>query len=455
MRIARLAPARFRQSQSVQQSMPVQPIAKRVIAGTAFLLFVLGALNPAFLRAQTTPESKTTPKAEASLEGTQPAQWRLIWKDKPATQATISWTTAKHGRQHRVHLSEGDDGKAKIVKCQRNGQFTKDDGEPELYFHHTRLTGLKPSTKYRVVLESDKNRSQEMYFITAPTDRRSFQLLFGGDSRSGRKQRKQMNRMMGSMLNEQPSILALVHGGDYVANGDNLNQFSAWMSDHELTTTKGGRLLPILPARGNHDISGLYNEVFDFPDGDLNYYATTVSPLMRMVTLNTNISLAGDQADWLDAELAHSRPKYRWLLTQYHRPAYPAVKAPGGAKISWVPLFEKYNVDMVCEADGHAIKRTVPIRNDRVDPTGVVYIGEGGLGVGQRKPKADRWYLQSPGMSGQGHHLQLLSFDEEKLVYRVILLGGKVFDKYVMHARGKKSNVRRARAKVLGTAAGN
>ena len=221
------------------------------------------------------------------------------------------------------------------------------------------------------------------------------------------------------------------------------------MTDHELTTTDEGRLLPIIPARGNHDSGKLFNQIFDFPDGDLNYYGTTLSPLVRIVTLNTNISVAGDQADWLDAELARARPTHRWLLTQYHRPAYPAVKGPGGAKASWTPLFEKHNVDMACEADGHAIKRTVPIRNDRLDPTGVVYIGEGGLGVGQRQPKSDRWYLQSPGVSGMGHHLQLISFEEEKLTYRVILLGGKEFDKYVMSPRGKEMKKVPAKAKAV------
>ena len=51
------------------------------------------------------------------------------------------------------------------------------------------------------------------------------------------------------------------------------------------------------------------------------------------------------------------------------------------------PLFDKYHIDIALESDGHCMKRTAPIRHGKKDPTGIVYVGEGGLGVGQRK----RW----------------------------------------------------------------
>ena len=103
-----------------------------------------------------------------------------------------------------------------------------------------------------------------------------------------------------------------------------------------------------------------------------------------------------------------------------------------------MPLFEQYNVDLVCEGDGHNIKRTAPIRDFKVDLTGVVYIGEGGLGVGQRTPKDHRWYLNPPqAKTGKGHHVQLLTFDREQLASRVVLIGGEVFDDYSRPVRNQ------------------
>ena len=254
--------------------------------------------------------------------------------------------------------------------------------------------------------------------------------------------RRQDNTMMAELVaasheNSNPAddLLAFAHGGDYIVSGTNLEQWSVWLSDHELTTGKDGRMLPVIPARGNHDKGKIFNEVFGFPDDDLNYYAINIGPEVRFVTLNTETSTAGDQAKWLDGELEHSRPNYRWLLAQYHRPAFPAVKEPSTALQSWVPLFEKYNVDLVCESDGHNIKRTVPIRGGKADESGVVYIGEGGLGVPQRTPKTDRWFLESPGMADQGHHVFVLTFEEDKLKGKCILLGGKIRDTFERSVR--------------------
>ena len=34
------------------------------------------------------------------LEGTVPAQWRVIWTGDASTEATISWSTAEEGSKH-------------------------------------------------------------------------------------------------------------------------------------------------------------------------------------------------------------------------------------------------------------------------------------------------------------------------------------------------------------------
>ncbi len=370
--------------------------------------------------------------ADAPLEGTKPAQWRLVWTTDPATSAKLIWNTAKPGTSHTVVINkEGED--PETLKAQVNGEYDNN----RVYFHCAQLSKLSPNTKYQVQMVSDGEKSPSFFFYTAPAEDRPFSILFGGDSRSSSSTRRAVNKLMASMVaesaaDESPAtdILALAHGGDYIVSGRSFSQWLQWMKDHELTVSDKGQLLPIIPARGNHDGGPLYDQVFGFPKDDLNYFTTTIADQLTLITLNSEISAGGDQAKWLEAQLSASRPKTRWLLAQYHRPAFPAVKSPGRALQYWVPLFEKYNVDMVCEADGHVIKRTLPIRNNEHDKTGVVYIGEGGLGVGQRSPKSDRWYLKSPGMSGRGHHVQLLTFSEKTLDYQCVLLEGRIADRY-------------------------
>jgi hypothetical protein len=104
----------------------------------------------------------------------------------------------------------------------------------------------------------------------------------------------------------------------------------------------------------------------------------------------------------------------------------------------WVPLFEEFQVDLVCEADHHSLKRTVPIYEDKADPErGVMYIGDGGLGVPQRTPDTTRWYLQEPGMVTSAHNVHLLEFGKDELRGRAIGMEGAVLDRFVAKVRNE------------------
>ncbi|MEM6799659.1 MAG: metallophosphoesterase, partial [Planctomycetota bacterium] len=304
--------------------------------------------------------------------------------------------------------------------------------------------GLTGGADYELTVESGGDSAGPYVFAAAPAGREPFQLLFGGDSRSGIEHRRKMNQLLERITSEarrqgRPPVVALAHGGDFVNNGRRLPEWRQWLDDYQLTTSPAGRLLPIIPTRGNHDYGDLFNEVFDFPPGDRNYYATDLTPSVRLLTLNTETSTAGDQLAWLRGQLeAPSPTASTWLLCQYHKPAFPAVKVPSGAYANWVPLFEQHGVDVCLEADGHCIKRTPPILGNRFDPAGVVYLGEGGLGVGQRSPKTNRWYLQRPAVTGRGHHVQVLAFDGEQLTGRVLMEDGSTFDEFRLAPRPKR-----------------
>lgn len=363
--------------------------------------------------------------------------WRVIWKQDPQTTATISWSTVTAGKSHLVHY---DVKERKAIakkykskkKAHRSGSFS--GSEDKKYFHHVKLEKLKPSTTYYFMIKSDDAVTQEFHFTTAPKDDRAFKILFGGDSRSGVNARIKINNMVQKMHAEDESILALAHGGDYVNSGKSWGQWDRWMTNHELFADDNGLILPIIPARGNHDGGPLYKEIFDLTDAETCYYVTQLSKEVTLVTLDTNISAAGQQLNFLDKSLKDNK-KIKWLMAQYHRPIYPAVKTPFSGKKQWTALFDKYNMDLALEADGHAYKRTVPIKNDKQDPKGVVYVGEGCMGVGLRKPKTTHWYLQKPGAVDTFHHVMKLEFTKKTLNYSAISETSEVKDSYVITAK--------------------
>ncbi|MFT5079574.1 MAG: hypothetical protein ACI9C2_000141 [Gammaproteobacteria bacterium] len=428
--------------------------------GIVALALGLVSFRPSLVEAPPVAQDEQEVSVPGAPDARQPIQWRVIWTTDPQHTATISWSTVADTKDNHLWIRPMQaDAEARKVGAQRNGAFTLNGTEKKsvepMYYHHVRLDGLEPGTRYEFELDSDGSKSRALSFRAAPAvdSTESFSLIYGGDSRTGKEDRQRMNRLSAELTSNLPDVIAFVHGGDYVFDGRMFAQWNDWLSHDELRTTADGRVLPIVPTRGNHDGGYIFDEVFDTPGAKgENYYHTTLPSNVNLLTLNTNISHAGDQRVWLARQLESLRPDSRWLLAQYHRPAYPAVKEPGDAKAAWVPLFEAHDVDLVFESDGHAIKRTMAIRDDKPDPTGVVYIGEGGLGVPQRTPYSDRWYLQEPGMSGRGHHLTTVSFsgDELRLVtqgFSVDEESGRIadpegepviFDKVVMQRRGAK-----------------
>lgn len=384
-------------------------------------------------------------KSSVGLVGTNPVHCRITFHSNPATEAILSWSTSEPGTSHRVHYDTiSHDGNVEAYQFHKNstrdGRFTngaKADKDLKVYYHHTRLKQLQPATTYYCVMESDSQASREFHFRTGPNDDRKFGLIFGGDSRSNSTNRQLVNRFMSKTLEGQPDITAMVHGGDYVQNGNNLIQWALWLTHQQTTTTKSGRLLPVIPVRGNHEGKHpQFNEVFDWPGGKQNnYYTVKIGSLVSLVVLNTETVAAGDQRKFLEATLGSNRTR-QWQLASYHRPAFPAVKKPSHALQHWVPLFDQFRLDLVLEADGHVIKRTLPILAGKQNPDGVVYVGEGGLGVKQRNPDPSRWFLQHPGMTSKGHHVYLLTITKTRLLSQILTVSnGQVLDTWLRKPR--------------------
>ena len=386
------------------------------------------------------------------LKGSTPAQWRLSWKEDPAHKATLSWSTAAPEGEHLIYFDTvPHKGKleayANRLVCHLSGKYSLGKNElkapedkrlPDAYYHHARMAGLQPNTTYYVVMVSNGVASREFHFKTAPIEDVDMSFIHGGDSRSGITARTLVNDMISQHVSKHPEVLAFIHGGDYIGSGQSWAQWRMWLSQNELITTPEGRLVPIVPAKGNHDGGILIAEIFDFDQQkQIYYYDVSFGPQFALVTLDTNIAGTGAQESYLKEALPRLRPDHRWLMTQYHRPLWPAVKGVPGHKNVFVPIFDRHNVDMALEADGHCMKRTVRIRNDKADPTGIVYLGEGGLGVGQRRPDPSRWYLKADAgaMVGSAHHIVRLDLSEDKLRSRFIQLDGSIADDYSQSPR--------------------
>jgi acid phosphatase type 7 len=418
------------------------------------LLTALLCACPPLLAAQPAATTQPRPEAPQVVNKPQtipvgPIHVRVLFEANPAREAVVSWTTMTQGQSHRLYL-DTQPRKGRLNSYNRNLPSTHSQAytltEPEKeagitgFTHNVFLNDLKPATRYYLTAVSDGKASQEYYFITAPADDREVRLLAVGDNRVGSAEthpenmRRRVNAIMGRLLEKHPDIVAMAHGGDYTQRAF-WSQLYYYLNDHiEKTTTSDNRLLPFIPARGNHDRDVGFDEVFWWPNRKTDHYFTThLGGQAAFITLNSTISRVGDQQDWLEAQLKTLRPKNRWLLVQYHHPAWPSARdfASGAPqRAAWVPLFEQYRVDLVYEAHDHLLKRTFPIFEDKVDQQrGIVYIGDGGGGVALREPATDRWYLE---VVGRHFHAHLLTFSKDRLSVVAIDPTDTIVDQFVL-----------------------
>jgi hypothetical protein len=346
-----------------------------------------------------------------------PTKHLLVWNTDPSTRAAITWSTSR--------FNPNDQAVAYLSTKQQNGSdlskyelkiSAKETGMfglcgAALPIFRADVKDLKPNTTYYYVVTSNGQKSEEMHFLTAPVGASvPFKLLSGGDSRSDQEQRIIMNKQLSELFTSDPAYLGLVHGGDFVATGSNCNQWAQWLDDHQATHSADRRIMPIVPTFGNHESPGPEHFAALWGDplgGNRFYYKINIGPIDLLI-LNSEISVEGDQRVWLEKNLQASDASARFLIVGYHRPAYPAVKSPGDT-ITWVPMFEQYRTSLAFESDGHSLKQTCPIKQNSCVEDGVIYVGEGGLGVPQRNPsQADQWYFNNGGYAISQHHIQSL-----------------------------------------------
>ena len=365
-----------------------------------------------------------------------PRRHLITWGEFPSREAMINWGVDKYRTyvSHTIYLSKtpryGRDLNDYPIKvsAQETGLYDKCGDSPFANIR-ARVKGLQANTTYFYVVKSGSHVSGELHFVTGPaSSRQSFKLFSGGDSRSDHDNRIRINKQIGDQFEDDPSYLALVHGGDFINDGSSCSQWRKWIDHHQHTTTSYGRVLPVIATFGNHESGGesLYKRILGDPKGKGRFYFHSRLGAIDLLILNSQTSVEGDQKRWLEGKLRDLDDDERFLLAGYHRPAWPAQKSPGDTT-AWIKYFERYDLDLALESDGHTLKQTCPIRDDRCQDGGVIYVGEGGLGVSQRSAeRRHAWYFDDGGYAKSAHHVQSIEIrggSDLQMIYQVFYDG--------------------------------
>ncbi|KAI9498234.1 Metallo-dependent phosphatase-like protein [Zychaea mexicana] len=173
-----------------------------------------------------------------------------------------------------------------------------------------------------------------------------------------------------SLLRRIKNVDYLLHAGDAVQNYPSLRQ---WQTDFvgPLTFFRLGQRMPIIYAHGNHDHDPTYEYHYTrvSPSSDPWFAFSMAGGAIRFVVLDSNLDWE-QQDTWLKHELASTAfQNAEMRVVVVHVPPFIEYWEPDGwfkkgqskwgafVKDRFVPLFEKYGVDLVISGHQHNYER--------------------------------------------------------------------------------------------------
>jgi 3',5'-cyclic AMP phosphodiesterase CpdA len=173
---------------------------------------------------------------------------------------------------------------------------------------------------------------------------------------------------------------------------------------------------PLYAVLGNHDVKNGHGDaqmaVLGMPGP---WWARHLDDVL-LIGLDSNHADDPDQRAWLARTLADATE--RWRIVVVHHPPYSAGYQGSSEEVraAFVPLFERYGVQLVISGHDHDYQRSVPIK-------GVTYVVTGGA-AGTRRTGED--YFTA--VSFSWHHFVELGVFRDRLVIRAVNQDRRVAD---------------------------
>jgi hypothetical protein len=376
----------------------------------------------------------------------------LTWQGETSTTITVNYQTMEEAEASRVYF-DTEPRKEKIGEYRFNATGTRhkieglEDGRT---IHWVELKQLKPGGTYYFVAGDPKNGyTPERKFQTIPDGDEKLRFAEGGDMGTG----PALPLLLKQAARQEPDFGVV--GGDIAYANDLLTNYGLWDiwldAWEQCMVTPKGFTIPMVLAIGNHELrsrvevpptNAVFYSGYFAQDHHRSYYSRKFGKNLVLYLLDSGhlAPHAGEQAAWLDAQLAADRA-FPQRFAIYHVPLYPSVRPYDGSRSidgreAWVPIFDKHRLTAAFEHHDHAFKRTKLLRNNQPDPRGTLYLGDGCWGQGARAVgSARRWYEQK---AASIQHFWLVDVFPNRVEYRAIDKEGQVFDVYPPDAEGAK-----------------
>lgn len=351
-------------------------------------------------------------KPRFASEGTpsDPPSLYLTWRKDPSSTMTIQWITPKNNKNDTVYYR-----RLKGSKIKKSIGKSHPFPHAAYSIHVNEITHLKEDTEY--LFGFDK-KSLHFKFRTMPSNnKRPIKFIIGGDT----YHKREMLRLANKQAAKQDPMFVVI-GGDFAYSSskfvskreEGTQRWLNWLEEwKQHMVAPDGRLIPLLPAIGNHEVIGAHNQtpkeaeefysLFSIMPGEQGYNVLDFGDYMSLFLLDSGHThpIEGEQKRWLEESLSSRRHvPHRFVV--YHVPAYPSVR-PFDHKTSkkirkhWSPIFDAYRISAAFEHHEHNYKRSRLILGGEIHPKGTLYLGDGGWGSEVKTTRVgSRWYREKP-----------------------------------------------------------
>jgi hypothetical protein len=353
----------------------------------------------------------------------------LTWSSDPATGIDIQWRTDTTVTSGTVSYREKGSSETVSVKAEK---YVLEDlrlmNDRFIHRFTAQLRNLKPGTTYEYQVEPGKQWSEKYQFTTSSADDK-FSFIWFGDVHYSPEWGKLANRT----AQNHPDAAFYTIAGDLVSDGLHRNQ---WDDLFEYSKDIISRK-PLMSVLGNHDNRAglgalMYRELFSYPkngpegvEAEHTYSFTYKNALFLMIDATSPVEA---QTEWIEGQLKNSTAT--WKIAVFHFPPYNWEEPYFDIQKAWVPVFDKYHVDMVFGGHIHYYMRSKPMKGGKVVDSytdGTAYIISIGIPA-RTRDAADEPYAEVRKTEGQFY--QCIKIDGNELYYSAIDAQDQVIDSF-------------------------
>jgi hypothetical protein len=313
-----------------------------------------------------------------AADGT-PEQIHLTWGDDPARSVVVSWASPGQALAPRVRIGQ------RVIPAAERGQ-PNPRGEVA-WTYHALVDGLRPGATYgyAVTAANDRNAADPFSatFRTAPEGRAAFRFTSFGDAAANARRAGgagQPADAVGAVEAFQP-LFHLLNADLADADLSPAAQPQAWR-DFGDSVQPSAANRPWMPVPGGHGAEladqqqalASYLDRYSLPGNGTpgfegRWYEFRVGTAAFLCLSGDDVQRGhsgGAQTSWLEATLAAARQdaSVDWVVVQLHQGACSSSEAADdlGLRQRWLPVFDRYEVDLVLCGHGDGYERSFPVR---------------------------------------------------------------------------------------------